>query len=318
MGWADAARKARQEESAFRARVRAGLEKLRQARAGRVPPGTDTKVLTDWNALAASAFLDGFAATGEAEYLERARRALACIWRRCWRGGVLYHVWDGREPRVEGFLSDHAYLAQAHWRAFETTGASEHLHRVGELLDLIRERFRDPEPGRLCDAPAAPGGPLLAVRDAQDGVLPSPGAVYARVLWNWSRLTGSPESARELDGLLDLESGAVAASPEAHPLLAGLFDLRSASPAEVVVAAPGSEAARPFLKAVERARFPGLLVAPLLADQVDREKSQEYALFAGRRSEGVPRAYLCAGGTCRPPFTSPEELAEALGRCGRR
>lgn len=315
--WAEAAAKAGAEEAEFRARVRAGLDKLGRARAARVPPGRDTKVLTDWNALAASAFLDGFVATSQAWCLEEAERTLDRIWRRCWDGQILRHVWDGEEARVPGFLADYAYLAQAHWRAYEVTGAARHLGRVGLLLERIRRRFEDPETGALCDAPAAEGGPILPVRDSDDGVLPSAGTVYARLLWNWSRLTGARSSAETLERRMRLESGAVSASPGALPLLAELFDLLSRPPAEVVVAAPDAGAARPFLDAAEHAGLPGLLVAPLLADQIGPEASSEYGLLAGKWSAQGTAAYLCVGGSCRAPVGSPEELKAALGRLNR-
>ena len=312
-GWREAALEAGQEEGPFRARVKAALAELRRARADRVPPGRDTKVLTDWNALAASAFLDGFAVTGEAGLLEEAERTLDLAWRRCWDGATLHHVWDGRGAKVPGFLSDHAYLAQAEWRAFEVTGIPEHLDRVGLLLGRIRLHFEDRKSGGLWDAPATADGPLVPVRDSDDGVLPSASAVYARLLWNWSRLTGSRESAGALERLMRAESGAVSASPGALPLLAGLFELCSLPPAEVVIAAPDAEAARPWLGMALRGMRPGLLVLPLPADRMSPERAEEYGLFKGRSGARGVRAYLCVGGTCKAPFTSLDEFGEALG-----
>jgi uncharacterized protein YyaL (SSP411 family) len=311
-GWREAAREAGLEEGPYQARVRAALARLRQARADRVPPGRDTKVLTDWNALAASAFLDGFAATGDAGLLEEGERTLDFAWRRCWDGSTLCHVWDGREAKVPGFLADYACLARAEWRAFEVTGIPEHLDRVGLLLGRIRLLFEDRESGSLWDAPATADGPLVPIRDSEDGVLPSASAVYARLLWNWSRLTGSQESAGALQRHMRAESGAVSASPGALPLLAGLFELRSLPPEEVVIAAPNEEAARPWFRAARYGTRPGLLVLPLLADRWSREEAENYALFAGRWEARQARAYLCVGGTCKAPFTSPEELGEAL------
>ena len=140
--WEAAAKKAGQSQAQFRARIARDLERLRLAREGRVHPHVDTKVLTDWNALAAKAFLDGYVAAGEASYLEKGRQTLSFLWEHCWKGGRLYHVWDGEGAKVPGFLSDYAYLAQAEWRAFEASGDGGHLDRVSILLSAASERFR--------------------------------------------------------------------------------------------------------------------------------------------------------------------------------
>ncbi len=313
--WEAAAKRAGQPRAKFRSRIARDLERLRLAREGRVHPHVDTKVLTDWNALAAKAYMDGYLATGEARYLETGQRTLTLLWEHCWKGGQLYHVWDGEGAKVSGFLSDYAYLAQAEWRAFEVSGEVAHLDRAGTLLSAASKRFRQEGTGHWVDAPAScgEGGLLLPVRDADDGVLPAPLSVLAWLLWGWERLTDAGWSGEALDGLLRAEGGALSQNPGAQPLLAELAALRAAPPVEVVVGAPSMDEARPLLDVARRAAPPGALVLPLVAGAMRCPSVDEYALFRDRWSESETRAFICEGGTCSLPVRTSAELAEHLG-----
>jgi len=301
--------------AAFRRRIGASLEALRRAREGRVPPGADTKVLTDWNALAAEAFLDGYAATGGPDLLARGLRLLDSIWARAWDGERLHHVWDGERARVPGLLADHAYLAAAEWKAFALTGTSRRFRRVEALLSRVERDFHHPETGRVYDVPLKGGDPalLMPVRDPDDGVLPSAVSVYGRVLWLWQRLTGSREARTLLDALVASEGGTLAARAGAAPLLAGLASDLASEPVEVVVSAPSLDGeARALLAAAWGASPPGALVVPIVGGEFSPEEAASLALFTGRQPSQSARAFVCRGGTCHLPVESPEEVARLL------
>ncbi len=315
----DFARREGLDAEAFEREVRLGLDELRSARSARPHPAVDTKVLTDWNALAATAFLDGFGATGSRSMLEKGLGALGLIWDRCWDGGTLTHVWDGVRASVAGLLSDYAYLADAEWRAFELTGDPGRLDRVWTLVEAVFAGFLDPGTGRLYDSPDSSSGDLITrVRDPEDGVLPSPAGVLARVLWNLERLTGDDSLRSRLDGLLRAESGQLAAAPGARPSLAALVLSRSLPRIDVVVACESLRRGMPLLAEAWKVTFPGLLVLPLPADRVDEPRAQTLVLFEGRRTPEGCRAFVCVAGTCGLPVSEPEDLRAALGEAVRR
>ncbi len=312
--WAEAARREGQAEDALRERVQGALGLLRKARGRRVPPGVDTKVLTDWNALAATAFLDGYLAMSKKEDLKTGLNTLSLIWERCWGEGRMFHVWDGERARVPGFLSDWAYVARAEWRAYEATGDGGHLSRVEMLLQGAMDRFRHGSEGQWVDAPASGAGGrlLIPVRDTDDGVLPSPLAVMAQMFWVWERLAGAPWAGDELDRLLQAEGPALAANPGARPLLAALAVQHALPPVEVVVPAPSIEEAWPLLKAARRAAPPGALILPLVAGGLEPGRWKTAPLFSGRFDEDQARAYVCVGGTCGLPARTSEDVAARL------
>jgi hypothetical protein len=317
ISWDSASRWTGEAPEDFRRRILASLKALREIRESRRPPGADTKVLTDWNSLAAKAFLDGHAATGAPGLLARGLSVLDSVWDRAWDGERLFHVWDGDRAKVAGLLADHAYLAAAEWEAFALTGGRVHLKRVERLLSRIGATFRHPRTGRFYDAPLEGGDPflLMPVRDAEDGVLPSALAVFARVLWSWFRLTGDAASLALLDSILDAERGALASHAGAVPLLAGLAADRASEPVEVVVSTPSlDEGARALLAAARGSSPPGALVVPLSAREFPHADAESFGLFAGRYPVSGARAFVCRGGTCRPPVQSPDEVIRLLSR----
>ncbi len=319
IGWAEAAGKLGQNERAFRDRVRTHLDQLGAAREERVHPGVDTKVLTDWNALAATAFLDGYLTEGNEADLAVGLTTLDLVWERTWCGGRLFHVWDGRRAKVRGFLADYAYLTRAAFRAYEATGDGGHLEKVERLLHEAAGRFRDKTSGSWVDAPAGPEdeGLLVPVRDTDDGVLPSALSVIARLLWSWERLTGAAWAKEALDGILREEGGSLSGNPGAQPLLAGLAADRSLPSVEVVVAASHMASARPLLEAARRSAPPGALVLPLMGAEKPGEFQERFPLFRGRQCVSGAVAFVCVGGACRLPTADPLEVRKILTAAGK-
>jgi uncharacterized protein YyaL (SSP411 family) len=318
--WKTAAQRAGQTLPVFQHRVARDMDQLRAAREKRVNPAVDTKVLTDWNALAAQAFLDGYLSTGDPADLSVGLATLDRTWARCWSGGELRHVWDGSTAHVSGFLADYAYLAQAEWTAYEATGKEVHLRRVEMLLKTSGEKFRIKSTGAWVDAPASPEGALLIhVSSSDDGVLPAPTSVLARILWDWSRLSDVPWAAQWLEALLKSESGGLAQNPGGQPLLAGLAAWVTLPPVDVVVSAPTMAQASPLLAAARRAGSSATLVLPLTAEGLGRGEAEGLALFQQRRSEkGKPVAFVCVGGACQRPVESTANVSSSVANARTR
>ena len=71
--------------------LRAARRQMYEVRARRIPPGTDDKLLTDWSALAISAFALAARVLDEPRYEAAARAAADRILRTCVQGGELLH-----------------------------------------------------------------------------------------------------------------------------------------------------------------------------------------------------------------------------------
>jgi hypothetical protein len=311
----EAARRYGEDPETFRRGLGEALARLLEVRRRRPAPAADDKILVDWNALAVSAFLDGYGATGEERYLERALGALGALDRLAWTEGRPCHLAGSGEGRREGFLADHAFLAEASLRAFSLTGRKAHLDRASVLLGLIARDFFDPQTGLLFDTPLAGGDPLrpLPVRDSGDGVLPSAQGAAARAA-RWLGTAAGREDLLELARrIVEGEGGTLASAPDSAPALADLAARLEEEPLTVVVsaAAPGPEATA-LLLAAWRAAPSGAVVVPFWASEWDSREAGSLPLLRGREVSGDPRAFVCTGGTCLPPAATPEEAEKLL------
>ena len=106
----------------------AGLrQQLLAARANRVRPGLDDKVLADWNGLMIAALVNAGVMLQQPQWIELAKRAFAFIAQHMTRGDRLGHSWRDGKLLLPGLASDYAAMIRAALALHEATGAREYL-----------------------------------------------------------------------------------------------------------------------------------------------------------------------------------------------
>ncbi|HEY7986242.1 MAG TPA: thioredoxin domain-containing protein, partial [Methylophilaceae bacterium] len=86
---------------------------LLDARAKRIRPGLDDKILTSWNALAIKGLAQSAQAFQRHDWLERAQQAMDFIRQNLWQDGQLHATYKQGRARFNGYLDDHAFLLDA-------------------------------------------------------------------------------------------------------------------------------------------------------------------------------------------------------------
>ena len=138
---------------------------LRAIRNDRVPPATDDKVLTAWNALAIRSLCVAGLAFDERRWLEAAAECASFLWANLRRGdGRLLRVWRAGVADVLAFADDHAALGLAFEALYRATGEVVWFERARWLADQLLELFADregagllPEDRRRCARAADEG-----------------------------------------------------------------------------------------------------------------------------------------------------------------
>ncbi|MBS1713242.1 MAG: DUF255 domain-containing protein [Armatimonadetes bacterium] len=177
------------------------LDALRNARSGRVRPGTDHKCLASWNGLTIGAM----AQAGRVTEAVRASRS--------WLGfledsGLPHMVTDGR-PSGQPFLDDLAFLADGFLDLADVTEDDTWRSAAMRLARQMVERHGGPSGG--CTFTAHDGEALFGrSKPFMDNATPSPNGVAARV---FRRLGLSTESRAVLDAGLGWMERAPAATP---------------------------------------------------------------------------------------------------------
>ncbi len=123
-------------------RLAAGRAALFAARAGRVRPGRDDKVLADWNGLAIAALVRAGVVFARPDWLGLAETALDFVLdRMAAPDGRIQHAWRLGRVTAPGLLEDQAAIARAALALFEATGNAARLEQAIRIVASHADAF---------------------------------------------------------------------------------------------------------------------------------------------------------------------------------
>ncbi|HET9017297.1 MAG TPA: thioredoxin domain-containing protein [Thermomicrobiaceae bacterium] len=293
--------------------IAAARPRLYAARAGRVWPGRDDKVLTGWNGLMLRALAEAGTALARPDVVEAAVRNARFIRAHLVRDGRLLRVYQDGEARVPAYLEDHAALAAALVSLYEATFDVAWIVWARDLAREMLDRFWDDASGAFFDTPADQQDLIVRPRDVFDSATPSGNALAAETLLRLAWLLGDDELRRRATAVLEQFGPVAAQHPTGFGALLTACDSALADAREVaIVGDPDEAATQALLATVRRPYLPHKVVA--LAHSERSDQAGVVPLLADRGMvDGVPTAYVCEGYTCKLPVTSPEALAAELG-----
>ena len=288
------------------ARARA---RLLAARAERVPPLRDEKVLTSWNALAIGTFAEAGRVLRAPRFVDAAVRAAEFVWTRLRAGGKLLHVWAGGQAKQDAYLDDHAFLAAALVDLYEATGHPHHLAGARELVAALDARFHDGAAGGYFFTAVDAERLITRQKSGTDGSVPAGNAVAAHALLRLHHLTGEAGYRTRAEEILRLYHDEAAKNPFAYAHLLQALEFSTEGPTEVVVV--GASGA-PDTEALWSAIAPVYLPHRVLVAS-DPEAAETLSPARDRPAvDGHATAYVCRNFTCSPPVTDPAALRALL------
>jgi hypothetical protein len=276
-------------------------KKLFEARAKRVRPHLDDKVLTSWNALMISAMAKASRTLGEARYRDAAVRAADFLLGAHRKDGALLRTSRLGEAKIPAFLEDHAYFADALLDLYEATFEPRWFEEAQALAKLAVGKFWDSEAGGFF-ATLKDDALLARMREEHEGAQPPGNAVMVRVLLRLYAFTGDPELRDKADRTVRSCKALLERFPGGQSSLLMALEWMRGPSREIVVAGPEPER----LLASLRTRFLPHAVTAL------NDGRLKLPLFEGKGPVGgKAAAYVCRNMTCERPVTDPDEL-EAL------
>lgn len=284
--------------------------KLFEARSRRVPPGTDTKVLTSWNGLMLAAFAEAAHILGRDDYRQVAERNAKFVltYLRAPDGSLL-RSWKDGEARITAFLEDYAALIFGLVKLYEATFDPRWLREAAALTDIMEARYWDADQGGFFDTAADGEALILRPKEVIDNATPSGNSLAATALLQLAAYLGDEQMRRAADQTLRLVGRAVGEQPLGFGQWLVAMDFSLATPLEFALVGR-REGVEPFLRVVYERYLPNKLVA----GQAPGEDWGDFIpLLAGRtQRDGQPTAYLCEHFTCKAPTTDPGELAQQI------
>ena len=238
--------------------------RLVEARARRVPPATDDKVLAAWNGLAIRAFADAGAAFAHDGLVATAAACATFVWERLGDGdGHLVRSWREGATTDRGFADDHALVASGLLALYEVTGDPTWFRRARRLCDVLLAEFHDDERGGFFQTAAGTSDLPVRPKELYDNAVPGGNSAAAEVLLRMSRYTGEVRYERAALGALRLVRDGMLRAPSAfgHALCA--VDLDAGPTREIaIVGDPDDPSVRALFDVVRRERFvPNAVVA---------------------------------------------------------
>ncbi|RUL89645.1 thioredoxin domain-containing protein [Tautonia sociabilis] len=290
--------------------------RLLEARARRVPPGKDTKILTSWNGLMIAALADGAHALGEERYLDAAERAAGFILDRLRTSdGRLLHCYKDGKARFNAYLDDYANLIDGLTRLFEATGRPRWVASALALADVMVAQFLDAEQGGFFYTGVDHEALITRPKDVYDNATPSGNAMAATALARLARLSGrsdlEEQARRTLRSVrLVLEQAPMAAGQS----LIALDFLIGPSREIAVIGGEDRDEQVAALRAIRSRFLPLAVVAPTPPEPDDQaEAARLVPLLIDRPAkQGRATIYVCENFTCQEPVFV-DRLAEALG-----
>ena len=282
--------------------------RLLEARAPRIRPGWDDKVLADWNGLMITALARAGWALGEGRWIELARTAFAFVAESMQRDGRLMHSWRHGTLKHAATLDDYANLSEAALALFEATGETAYLEQAETWIDTLDGHYWDAGSGGYFLTADDTEALIVRTKTVYDNATPSGNGTMAAVLARLFYLTGKSDYQAKALATISAFSGELHRNIFPLATLLNANELLRSGVQVVVAGARDADDTRALVTALSTVSYPNLILSlPRTA-----------TLPVGHPAHGkgtvgdAAAAYVCRGTTCSLPITGADELVNAL------
>ncbi|HEX9846721.1 MAG TPA: thioredoxin domain-containing protein [Candidatus Nitrosotenuis sp.] len=296
-------------EDKVRQIVSEGEKKLLDARAMRIRPGLDDKVLTSWNALMISAFAKAYRVTDDKSYLAAAESCISFIEKNLITEGQLLRTYKDGKAKIHGYLEDYAYFVNALIDVFEANPQAKYLELATNLANYLVDHFWDAEHNSFYFTADNSEQLIIRPKNNYDLSMPSGNSVAALALLILYHLT-QQKSFLEISTKI-MESFAIMAAenPFGFGFLLNTIYLYLQTPTEITLINTKNKELYDF---VTKKFLPEtILVTIQNADQL--KQLSKHAFFAGKEFDDSKTAvFVCKNFSCSLPLATIPEIENLL------
>ncbi len=296
--------------------------KLMAARAKRIRPTRDEKVLTSWNSLMITAYIEGYKATGKQDYLDRAIKAANFLLSKMKVGNRLMRVWgqpvntNGASNNIEGIvklqgcLDDYAYFIEALVNIASVDDNAIWLLAADELCHSMIENFTDDKEGGFFFTAQDHEELVVKPRSHYDGSVPSGTSVATNVLLKLNKLTGNKKYLELVEEIFGLYGPHLSRMPDQFANLLNAMDMYLFDGPEIAVIIPAA-GDKELLFALHGKYFPNKVVA--VSQNGETNKAPALTLTQDRPAiDDKTTVYICQNFTCQKPVNEISALKESM------
>jgi hypothetical protein len=282
---------------------------LLAARALRVPPQRDDKVLADWNGLMIAALANASAAFDERPWLDAAQTVFAFVNEEMQIDGRLRHVWCAGQARHPAVIDDYANMARAALALFEVTSDPNYLRQAQDWVDVADRHYWDDRTGGYFFSADDTSDLITRSKTAADNATPAGNGTMAEVLARLFYHTGNSGYRERADDIIRLFSDDNPQSLLSSPNLLSAYELLQTA-TQIIIIGPLDDPLLADLR-LTSFQFP---VACKVVSILDSTHSlpADHPAHGKEQIDGKPTAYVCTGMTCSLPVTDSAALKQHL------
>jgi uncharacterized protein YyaL (SSP411 family) len=290
--------------------LKEGRQKLYAEREKRVRPGRDEKILTSWNGLMVSSFVDGFKVTGNERYLNGAKEAALFILHEMRKDGYLMRVFSKGKGQVKGYSEDYAFFIQALIDLYEGTFETGWLKGAEDLNGRMIYQFWDEKNGGFFFTGRENESLIASSKNPYDNAIPSANSIAVFNLIRLGYLIGEESLKQKAEQALRLFYNFLDQHPSGFTqMLSGLsFFL---NPQEIgVIGSKNHLKTKSMLKEIYLAYLPNKILS--LRDPQEPIEGNWFPFLVEKGLAEFPTTFVCKGFTCLPPVKNEDELRKIL------
>ncbi len=282
-------------------------QRLLTARSKRIRPGTDTKILTSWNALMLEGFVDAYLATGEEEFLSDAKELWNFLHKNMLQpDGSLHRNFKDGSSGINGFLDDYVLTAEALIKLYEATFDAGYLKQARALMDYVLQHFNDPATPLLFYTSDKDPSLITRKKVTSDNVIPGSNSVAANVFYKLGIMLDHPAYLERAEKMLGQMRKDVETTE--HPgYLANWLILYSNMvhrPYEIVIMGPDY---KPLSRDLQSHYIPN-------AVYLGGNSEGDLELLQDKLQEGQTFIYVCIKKVCKLPVQSVDKAMQLIDR----
>jgi len=291
------------------AKLAAARSILLAARAKRIWPALDDKVLADWNGLMIAALAQAADAFGRPAWLAAARQAFDFVHMHMTHDGRLRHSWRQGKLQHPATLEDYAGMIRAALALYEATGEAAYLARAQAWLATVDAHYHDGAEGGYFTSADDVTDVIVRSKGVHDNATPSGNGMMAQNLTRLHYVTGDDAYRLAAERLIASFTGNIEREGVAMPVLINAGELLAGA-VQLVICGPRTDpGVDALLSAARTVSQPNLLVQ-VVEDGLALPKS--HPAHGKDRLDGHATAYVCRGQTCSLPVTDAAALPRLL------
>jgi hypothetical protein len=284
-------------------------EKLLEIRNKREQPGKDDKIITSWNGLMVSAFLSGYRITDNLKYLNTAKQSIDFFESNFEKNHILHRTFKNAESKLNGYLDDYAYMANASIDMFENTSQPKYLLFAINLANYLITHFWDDSTNGFFFTSDNHEKLIMRPKNNYDLSMPSGNSVAAYVLLKLYHITQNKQFLEITKKIIESQAISAAENPFAFGYLLNALYLYYQKPTEITII---NDKNSELISSLRKKFLPESIMV-LVENQNNLEVLSKHSFFSGKEFQNdKTTVFVCKNFSCSLPLSDLSEIEKEL------